>query len=134
MTGCPVIFAAGDMVKGERTVTAGGGHGKSAARCIDAWVRGDHWQPAEPAALAEYDRLNTWYYSDAPATVRPELDVARRVSTFDEVVGGLDEANASFEAPRCLSCGNCFEWANCFRVLPDNAIPKLGPATPYAIN
>ncbi len=134
MTGCPGIFAGGDMVMGERTVTTGVGHGKSAARCIDAWLRGDRWHPSEPAALADYDRLNTWYYSDAPATVRPELDVARRVSTFDEVVGGLDESNASFEARRCLSCGNCFECDNCFGVCPDNAIIKLGPGSRYEID
>jgi NADPH-dependent glutamate synthase beta subunit-like oxidoreductase len=134
MTGCPGIFAGGDMVKGERTVTTGVGHGKRAARCIDAWLRGEQWQPAEQADLADYDRLNPWYYSDAPATVRPELDVARRVSTFDEVVGGLDEANAQFEARRCLSCGNCFECDNCFGVCPDNAVIKLGPGRRYEID
>jgi NADPH-dependent glutamate synthase beta subunit-like oxidoreductase len=134
MTGCPGIFAGGDMVKGERTVTTGVGHGKRAARCIDAWLRGQVWRPGEPTALAAYDRLNTWYYSDAPATVRPELDVARRVSTFDEVVGGLDESNAQFEARRCLSCGNCFECDNCFGVCPDNAIIKLGPGRRYEID
>ncbi len=134
MTGCPGIFAGGDMVKGERTVTTGVGHGKRAARCIDAWLRGERWQPAEQAALADFDRLNPWYYSDAPATVRPELDVARRVSTFDEVVGGLDEANAQFEARRCLSCGNCFECDNCFGVCPDNAVIKLGPGRRYEID
>ena len=134
MTGCPGIFAGGDMVEGERTVTTGVGHGKRAARCIDAWLRGERWQPAEQAALADYDRLNPWYYSDAPATVRPELDVARRVSTFDEVVGGLDEANAQFEARRCLSCGNCFECDNCFGVCPDNAVIKLGPGRRYEID
>jgi 2-oxoacid:acceptor oxidoreductase delta subunit (pyruvate/2-ketoisovalerate family) len=134
MTGCAGIFAGGDMVKGERTVTTGVGHGKRAARCIDAWLRGERWHPAAPAAPAEYDRLNTWYYSDAPATVRPELDVARRVSTFDEVVGGLDESNALFEARRCLSCGNCFECDNCFGVCPDNAIIKLGHGQRYEID
>ena len=134
MTGCPGIFAGGDMVKGERTVTTGVGHGKRAARCIDAWLRGLVWRPAEPTAMAAYDRLNTWYYSDAPATVRPELDVARRISTFDEVVGGLDESNALFEARRCLSCGNCFECDNCFGVCPDNAIIKLGPGRRYEID
>ena len=134
MTGCPGIFAGGDMVKGERTVTTGVGHGKRAARCIDAWLRGRVWRPGAPAALAAYGRLNTWYYSDAPATVRPELDVARRVSTFDEVVGGLDESNALFEARRCLSCGNCFECDNCFGVCPDNAIIKLGPGRRYEID
>ena len=41
MTGCPGVFAGGDMVPAERTVTVGVGHGKRAAREIDAWLRGD---------------------------------------------------------------------------------------------
>ena len=36
MTGCPGVFAGGDMVPSERTVTVGVGHGKKAARHIDA--------------------------------------------------------------------------------------------------
>jgi 2-oxoacid:acceptor oxidoreductase delta subunit (pyruvate/2-ketoisovalerate family) len=134
MTGSPAIFAGGDMVEGERTVTTGIGHGKQAARGIDAWLRGQRWRPAERGGLAGYDRLNTWYYSDAPATVRPELDVARRITTFDEVVGGLGESNALFEARRCLSCGNCFECDNCFGVCPDNAVIKLEPGRRYEID
>jgi NADPH-dependent glutamate synthase beta subunit-like oxidoreductase len=130
MTGSPGVFAGGDMIKGDRTVTAGIGHGKRAARSIDAWLRGQTWRQPEPAGLAGYDRLNPWYYADAPVTVRPELDVARRITTFDEVVGGLDESNAQFEARRCLSCGNCFECDNCFGVCPDNAVIKLSAAGP----
>ena len=30
--------------------------------------------------------LNTWYYREAPKTVRPILEVVRRDRTFDEVV------------------------------------------------
>ena len=37
MTGYPGIFAGGDMVPSERTVTVAVGHGKKAARNIDAW-------------------------------------------------------------------------------------------------
>src|SRR5215471_168384 len=40
MTGFAGIFAGGDMVPSERTVTVGIGHGKKAARHIDAWLRG----------------------------------------------------------------------------------------------
>ncbi len=76
---------------------------------------------------AAWDSLNTWYYSDAPVTLRPKLDMVRRQSTFDEVVLGLDEDNALFEARRCLSCGNCFECDNCYGVCPDNAVVKLAP-------
>lgn len=132
MTGSPGIFAGGDMVPAERTVTVGIGHGRVAARHVDAWLRGTAYAPAEPAEPAEFDLLNTWYYSDAPKAVRPQLDLVRRRSTFDEVVGELDESNALFEARRCLSCGNCFACDNCYGVCPDNAVVKLGPGAPYA--
>ncbi len=65
---------------------------------------------------------------------RPELETARRRSTYEEIVGGLTEANALFEARRCLSCGNCFECDNCFGVCPDNAVIKLGGSAPYEID
>jgi 2-oxoacid:acceptor oxidoreductase delta subunit (pyruvate/2-ketoisovalerate family) len=78
--------------------------------------------------LAAYEGLNTWYYSDAPAAVRPKLAAARRTGTFDEVTGGLDASTAVFEARRCLSCGNCFGCDNCYGSCPDNAIIKTGPA------
>ncbi|MDQ7910187.1 NAD(P)-binding protein [Phytohabitans sp. ZYX-F-186] len=134
MTGQPGVFAGGDMVPSPRTVTAAVGHGKQAARYIDGWLRGEPYAPPPRHPLATFERLNTWYYSDAPATVRPTLDAARRVSTFAEVVGGLDEGSALFEARRCMSCGNCFECDNCFGVCPDNAVVKLGPGERYAID
>ncbi len=135
MTGHPGLFAGGDMVPAERTATVAIGHGKRAAREIDAWLRGGAYDPAPKHELASFDLLNTWYYSDAPRTVQPELELARRQSTFEEVVGGLDESNALFEARRCLSCGNCFSCDNCYGVCPDNAVIKLGePGERYAID
>jgi 2-oxoacid:acceptor oxidoreductase delta subunit (pyruvate/2-ketoisovalerate family) len=134
MTGHPGIFAGGDMVPSERTVTVGVGHGKKAARHIDSWLRGTTYAPPPKHEDATFERLNTWYYSDAPKTVRPTLDLVRRKSTFDEVVGGLTESNALYEARRCLSCGNCFECDNCYGVCPDNAVIKLGPGERFAFN
>ncbi|PWI13267.1 glutamate synthase [Streptomyces sp. Act143] len=134
MTGRRGIFAGGDMVPAERTATVAVGHGKKAARHIDAHLRGTSYQPGPKHAPAAFDRLNTWYYADAPAAVRPRLELARRVSTFDEVVQGLDESTALFEARRCMSCGNCFECDNCYGVCPDNAITKLGPGKGFAID
>ena len=134
MTGHPGIFAGGDMVPAERNVTVGIGHGKQAARHIDAWLRGEEHVPAPQREVATFENLNTWYYADAPKTVRPVLDVIRRQSTFDEVQGGLDETNALFEARRCLSCGNCFECDNCYGVCPDNAVIKLGPGKRFKFN
>jgi len=134
MTGHAGIFAGGDMVPAERNITVGIGHGKKAARNIDAWLRGSVYTPPLKAEVAGFDKLNTWYYSDAPKTVRPVLDIIRRQSTFEEVQGGLDESNALFEARRCLSCGNCFECDNCYGVCPDNAVIKLGPGKGFEFN
>jgi len=130
-TGHPGVFAGGDVVGGERTITAAVGEGRRAAAAVDAWLDGR--EPGHPAErpVATADRLNTWYYEDAPRTIRPRLEAVRRRSTFDEVVGGLDDEEALFEARRCLSCGNCFECDNCFGVCPDNAVIKLGPGRGY---
>ncbi len=134
MTGHAGIFAGGDMVPSERTVTVGVGHGKKAARNIDAWLRDITYAPEPKHEIATFDKLNPWYYSDADKTVRPMLDMIRRQTSFDEVQGGLDETNALFEARRCLSCGNCFECDNCYGVCPDNAVIKLGPGKGFEFN
>jgi len=134
MTGHAGLFAGGDMVPAERNVTVAVGHGKKAARQIDAWLRAIPLQTPPKHALATFDLLNPWYYSDAPKTVRPQLDLARRCSSFDEVQGALTEDNALFEARRCLSCGNCFECDNCYGVCPDNAVIKLGTGQRFQFN
>ena len=135
MTGVEGIFAGGDAVTGDRTVTGAVGHGRRAAATIDRWLRPQEARAdVPPAATAGYDVLNTNYYSDAPQQHRPRLESARRTTTFDEVVGGLDAETALFEARRCLSCGGCFECDNCFGVCPDNAVIKLGPGQGYAID
>jgi NADPH-dependent glutamate synthase beta subunit-like oxidoreductase len=135
MTGHEGVFAGGDMVPDERTVTVGIGHGKKAARHINGWLRGQRYEAPPKNELATFDKLNTWYYSDAPRTERPKLDVVRRQGTFDEVVQSLDEDNALFEARRCLSCGTCFSCDNCYGVCPDNAVIKRGePGELYEID
>jgi 2-oxoacid:acceptor oxidoreductase delta subunit (pyruvate/2-ketoisovalerate family) len=134
MTGHAGLFAGGDMVPAERNVTVAVGHGKKAARHIDAWLRGTQLPPVSKHAPATFERLNPWYYSDAPKTVRPQLEIARRTSSVDEVQGGLTEDNALFEARRCLSCGNCFECDNCYGVCPDNAVIKLGAGKRFQFN
>jgi NADPH-dependent glutamate synthase beta subunit-like oxidoreductase len=134
MTGRAGVFAGGDMVPAERTVTTGVGHGKKAARNIDAWLQKVKFEKGEKPRVVGYQDLNPWYYSDAPHAVRPRLEGARRASNFDEVVQGLDESTALYEARRCMSCGNCFECDNCFGVCPDNAVIKLGPGNGYEFN
>lgn len=134
MTSVPGIFAGGDVVPGDRNVTVAIGHGKRAAKAMDAWLRGEMPGEKAPADPATFEKLNTWYYADAPQKIRPQLDIVRRQTTFEEVLGGLTEENALFEARRCMSCGNCFECDNCYGVCPDNAVVKLGPGRKFRFN
>jgi 2-oxoacid:acceptor oxidoreductase gamma subunit (pyruvate/2-ketoisovalerate family) len=53
------IFAGGDMVPSERTVTVAIGHGKKAARSIDAFLQGTGSRAAGKHAPASFGALNT---------------------------------------------------------------------------
>lgn len=131
MTGHPGIFAGGDMVPSERTVTVAVGHGKKAARNIDAWLHGTAYQTPEKHPVVDFAMLNLPIYADAAPSTQRELVPARREKGFDEVLAGLSERETLHEAKRCLSCGNCFECDNCFAACPEDAIIKLGPGQRY---
>lgn len=131
MTGHPGIFAGGDMVPSERTVTVAVGHGKKAARRIDAYLHGTAYQKQPKHDLISFDQLNLWYFSDAEQKQQLEVDPASRAYGFSEVLAGLPENEAQFEARRCFSCGNCFECDGCFGACPEEAIVKLGPGKRY---
>ncbi|CAN5669685.1 NAD(P)-binding protein [soil metagenome] len=126
MTGCPGVFAGGDMVPSERTVTVGVGHGKKAARHIDAWLRGMTVEQRPKHPTATFDALNLWYFGDTAQRRQPELEPGMRTESFAEVVGGLSTEEAVYEAGRCLSCGNCFECDGCLGACPEDAVIKLG--------
>ncbi len=131
MTGRQGLFAGGDMVPSERTVTVAVGHGKKAARHIDAYLRGTVYEPPPRHPIVGFERLHVWYYTDNAQQEQPQLDPDRRLRGFDEVVGGLDADAATYEAGRCLSCGNCYECDGCYGACPEGAVIKLGPGRRY---
>ncbi len=88
-TGCPGVFAGGDMVPSERTVTVGVGHGKKAARHIHAWLGSTAAVSGPKHDLATFDKLHLWYFGDTARRQQPELPPEERVSDFGEVMGGL---------------------------------------------
>ena len=132
MTGHAGIFAGGDMVPSERTVTVAVGHGKRAARCIDAWLRGTIWTQPASNPLVTFDMLHLPVFSDVDPATQQQLTDERRLSGFEEVVAGLTQPEAQHESRRCLSCGNCFECDNCFAACPEQAILKLRPQSVMA--
>ena len=119
------------MVPSERTVTIGVGHGKKAARNIDAFLRGESYVKPPKKDLATFDKLHLWYYTDVEQRPQAHVEMQRRRTSFEEVVQGLNEKEAVYEAKRCLSCGNCFECDGCYGACPEDAIIKLGPGKRY---
>lgn len=133
MTGHAGLFAGGDMVPAERTVTTAVGHGKKAARHIDAWLRKtEHVKPPKHE-IATFEKLHLWFYTDAEQRLQSRAELVRRLTTFEEVDAGLDEEEAIFEAKRCLSCGNCFECDGCYAACPEKVIVKLGAGLGYRV-
>jgi formate dehydrogenase (NADP+) beta subunit len=132
-TGHPGIFAGGDLIGGARTMTTAVGHGKKAARNIDAFLKGKSYAKPPKHPIVPFEALNLPVFLDAARREAPEVPVARREG-FEEVAHGLTEAEARYEASRCLSCGNCFECDNCYAACPEQAIVKLGPGRFYRID
>jgi len=134
MTGYAGVFAGGDMVPSDRSVTIAVGHGKKAARNIDAYLKGEVYQAPAKHDVAGFDKLHVWFYTDAAQRPQGHLDIAQRRSSFSEVVLGLSDKEAVYEAKRCLSCGNCFECDGCYGACPESAVIKLGPGNRYKYN
>src|ERR1019366_6691526 len=82
MTGCAGVFAGGDMVPAERTVTVGAGHGKKAASHIDAWLRETAPVNLPKHELVSFDDLNLWYFGDAARRQQPEAAPEQRTAEF----------------------------------------------------
>jgi formate dehydrogenase (NADP+) beta subunit len=131
MTGHPGIFAGGDMVPGEHTVAVAVGYGKAAARNIDGWLRGKPYAEPHKAPLVSFAMLHLPIFTDVEPTSQRALAAAQRLRGFEEVLAGLSDKEARYEAQRCLSCGNCFECDNCYAACPEHAIIKLGPGQRY---
>jgi NADPH-dependent glutamate synthase beta subunit-like oxidoreductase len=135
MTGHSGIFAGGDMLPGEtKSATIAIGHGKKAAKYMDAFLKGKAFQKGEKHPTAGYRKLHMWYKTEAPQ--KEQVKIAPQVANkyFVEVIAGLSEKEARYEAQRCLSCGNCFECDGCFAACPEDAIIKLGKGNRYNFN
>jgi Pyruvate/2-oxoacid:ferredoxin oxidoreductase delta subunit len=112
-------------------VTVAAGHGKKAARHIDAYFRGTAYTKGVRPEIATHDKLHLWFFTDAAQRPQEQARLGERLYSFEEVVHGLGEQEASFEARRCLSCGNCYECDGCLAACPEKAVIKLGAGQRY---
>ncbi len=133
MTGRAGIFAGGDLVPGDRTVTSAVGHGRRAALHIDSWLRGAEYASPQPPPIVSRDMLHLPIFSDVLRSEEAKRSARSRVADFSEVITGLTDAQARREAARCFSCGNCFECDACYAACSERAIQKLGVGRRYEI-
>lgn len=131
MTGHLGIFGGGDMISNERTVTHAAGHGRRAAEHINTWLNGTQYQQTEKPPLVSFNMLHLPVFDDAEPSKQTERTAAVRTHDFDEIMAGLSEQQARYEAQRCLSCGNCYECDNCYAACPETAVIKLGVGLRY---
>ncbi len=107
-TNVPYIFAAGDAATGPALVVDAIGGGRKAARSIDLFLRGKPVEP-QPRQLVNKYIPESIFQSVEGVTQKkrakmPELPVAERIHTFEEVDLVLSEPDALQESQRCLSC------------------------------
>jgi len=105
------IFAGGDCVTGPATVIEAVAAGHAAARSIDQFVTKGYVRPqpkpynCSRGRLSDLSRADFQRYPKQDRHGMPELQIAERVTNFDQVDLGYDEATARAEAGRCLRCG-----------------------------
>lgn len=124
-TSLPDVFAAGDAVTGPATVVQAIGGGKRAAAGIHAYLRGQRFRklvPPRPRRMVEPIRMTYREKAFIQRQEIPLVSLQRRLSTFDQVELGLDEAAGHQEARRCMRCDICERCGKCVEVCTE----KLG--------
>ena len=106
------VFAGGDAVLGADLAVRAVAAGRMAAVSMDQYLRGEAVTgELALAAVAmkpmdDAERAALYREIEKAARVRmPEIEMARRRATFDEVELGLPEEDAEREARRCMNCG-----------------------------
>ena len=128
------VFAVGDLANAEGTVSAAIGSGRRAALQIVGSLTGEPLTVEGPGATeGDYDRkrdeviqadaLRMHLFERQAATHGENRMPWARLSNFDEVHAGLEDAG---EAKRCLSCGGCNECDRCVTYCPEGVLKRVG--------
>ena len=129
------VYAVGDLATGEGTVAAAIGSGRRAALHVHNTLDGAEL-PVEVVHRSRRADVQTW----SDEVVRPEamrfhlfektptreggtIAMERRLTTFDEIHGGLTDPS---EARRCLSCGVCNDCDLCVTYCPEGVLKRVG--------
>jgi len=122
-TSIPGVYAGGDVVGVDIAVTAVG-HGRKAARAIDAFLHDRTYrEPSAPRPI-KHTEMKLDYYKEAPRNDAEELAPEKRIGGFEEIHKTLTTEQAIAESKRCMSCGLCFTCDRCRVFCPREAISR----------
>ncbi|MEK6657474.1 MAG: NAD(P)-binding protein [Nitrospirota bacterium] len=117
------VYAGGDVLNLDIATTAVG-HGRKAARAIDAYLNGQRYRdPGNPRPVKHTD-MKLDFYPPAPRNNLKELPAKERINSFEEVNKALTLDEAAAEAKRCMSCGLCFTCDRCRVFCPREAVSR----------
>ena len=133
MTGYQGIFAGGDMLPYDRSVTIAVGQGKKAAYHVNAYLYGTSFNKPVRHEIGSFAKLHI-IGAKSSKIEQKVLDANTRLKSSLEVVQGCSREEILYETKRCFSCGNCFECDVCYNVCPVKAITKLGRGKRYKID
>ena len=107
-TTIPNVYTGGDAATGASLVVEAIGGGRRAARAIHLYLGEEPVTPPEKSLFKKhlseslFDRVEG--IKKKPRTKMPELPVADRINSFEEVDLVISEAEALAESNRCLYC------------------------------
>jgi 2-oxoacid:acceptor oxidoreductase gamma subunit (pyruvate/2-ketoisovalerate family) len=119
------VYAAGDLLTNEGTVTAAVGCGKDMALLLHEKFSGEklYADPIPVKSVVRADQIRLQHFTRAQPHCENVLSFVERKSSFMEVRQGLDSTE---EAKRCLSCGVCNSCDRCVTYCPDGVLRRDG--------
>lgn len=104
----PYLFTGGDVATGPALVVDAIGGGRRAARSIHQYLTGEEIK-GSPKSLRKGHIEESLFeivpgVTKIPRTPMPELPVAERITSMEEVDLVISEADAKIESNRCLNC------------------------------
>jgi NADPH-dependent glutamate synthase beta subunit-like oxidoreductase len=104
----PYLFTGGDVATGPALVVDAIGGGRRAARSIHQYLTGEQVQGSSKSLRKKH--IPESLFKTVPGvekkarTPMPELEVAERIHSMDEVDQVISEKDAAYESSRCLKC------------------------------